>query len=502
MVVGAGASGSALAARLCERDCSVLLLEAGSALRDPAADRLSNVSFALTRRDWGLEVDLAPGRRSPYPQGKAAGGGSAVNGALAFRGLPGDYDGWAALGNEPWSWAKLLPCFRRLEDDRDAGGPLHGRGGPIPVVRWPEAELTAQQRAFRDACLAHGFAFVADHNDGRSFGVGPFPMNREGGLRVSTAMGYLEPARSRANLAIESGAHAVRVRFAGRRAVGVDYEQGGARCFAGAGEVILAAGAIQTPALLLRSGVGPAAALAGLGIELVCDLPGVGANLIEHPGAYLLAVPEPGVCDPGEVQFQLGVRAPRSDAADEGELFFGMLSTWDLSAQPELAARVGAPMVFALTCGVQRPHARGRVTLVRADASAAPRVELNLLGHSDDLRRLRAALRTCRELAAQPVLAQRMQRLALLADASFADDAALDRYLRATCVPWYHPCGTARMGPDSDPRAVVDPLLRVRGALGLRVADASVIPLIPRAPTNLTCIAIGERAAELVAAGA
>ena len=159
-------------------------------------------------------------------------------------------------------------------------------------------------------------------------------------------------------------------------------------------------------------------------------------------------------------------------------------------------------LVFALTCGVQRPHARGRVTLVRADASAAPRVELNLLGHSDDLRRLRAALRTCRELAAQPVLAQRMQRLALLADASFADDAALDRYLRATCVPWYHPCGTARMGPDSDPGAVVDPLLRVRGALGLRVADASVIPLIPRAPTNLTCIAIGERAAELVAAGA
>ena len=177
-----------------------------------------------------------------------------------------------------------------------------------------------------------------------------------------------------------------------------------------------------------------------------------------------------------------------------------MLSYWDLSTQPELAARVGAPLVFALTCGVQRPQARGRVGLARADA-LAPRVELNLLGHPEDRRRLRAALRTCRELSLQPALAPRIRRLALLDDSTFADDAALDGYLRATCVPWYHPCGTARMGPDSDPDAVVDPSLRVRGIDGLRVADASVIPLIPRAPTNLTCIAIGERAAELVAAG-
>jgi choline dehydrogenase len=227
----------------------------------------------------------------------------------------------------------------------------------------------------------------------------------------------------------------------------------------------------------------------------------VGANLMEHPGTFLLAVPAPGVCDPDEVQFQLGVRAPRTEDADEGELFFGMMSYWDLSTQPELAARVGAPLVFALTCGVQRPRARGRVGLVRADA-LAPRVELNLLGHPEDLRRLRVALRTCRELSLQPALAPRIRRLALLDGATFADDAALDGYLRATCVPWYHPCGTARMGPDSDPDAVVDPSLRVRGVDGLRVADASVIPLIPRAPTNLTCIAIGERAAELVAAGA
>ena len=502
VVVGSGAAGGALAARLAERGGgSVLVVEAGPVERQPEADRLSNVSFALTQRDWGLEVELAPGRRSAYPQGKAAGGSSAVNGALALRGLPSDYDGWAALGNAPWSWAELLPCFRRLEDDRDASGPLHGRGGPIPIVRWGEPELTAQQRAFRDGCLAHGFAAVADHNDGRSFGVGPFPMNRAEGRRVSTAMGYLEPARALPGLAIEGGARAVRVRFEGRRATGVELEQRGERRFAAAREVILAAGAIQTPALLWRSGVGPAAELARLGIDVVCDLPGVGASLMEHVGAFLLAVPEPGVCDPSEVQFQLGVRAPRSEHADEGELFFGMMSYWDLAAQPELAARAGAPLVFALTCGVQRPHARGRVRLDGADPSLPPRVELNLLGHPEDRRRLRHALRTCRALAAQPPLARRIRRLALLDDAAFHDDAALDAYLAATCLPWYHPSGTARMGPDRDPGAVVDPTLRVRGVEGLRVADASVIPRIPRAPTNLTCIAIGERAADLVAAG-
>ena len=501
VVVGAGAAGGALAARLASRgDREVLLLEAGRASPEPEADRLSNVSFALTPRDWGLEVELAPGRRSPYPQGKALGGSSAVNGALAFRGLPGDYDGWAALGNAPWSWAELLPCFRRLEDDRDASGPLHGRGGPIPIVRWQEPELTAQQGAFRDACLAHGFAAVADHNDGRSFGVGPFPMNRAEGLRVSTAMGYLEPARAKSGLAIEGGARAVRVRFDGRRATGVEIEQRGERRFAAAREVVLAAGAIQTPALLWRSGVGPGAELARLGIDVVCDAPGVGAGLMEHVGAFVLAVPEPGACDPSEVQFQLGVRAPRCEHADEGELFFGMMSHWDLAAQPELAARAGAPLVFALTCGVQRPHARGRVSLASADATTPPRVELNLLGHPEDRRRLRHALRTCRALAAEPALARRIRRLALVDDATFGDDAALDAYLGAGCLPWYHPCGTARMGPDRDPGAVVDPELRVRGVEGLRVADASVIPLIPRAPTNLTCIAIGERAAELVAA--
>jgi len=503
VVVGAGASGSALAARLSEGgERSVLLLEAGPVEPSPEADRLSNVSFALTPRDWGLEVELAPGRRSPYPQGKTLGGGSAVNGALAFRGLPGDYDGWAALGNAAWSWDRLLPCFRRLEDDRDAAGPAHGRGGPIPIVRWQEAELTAPQRAFREACLARGFAAVADHNDGRSLGVGPFPMNRAEGVRISTALGYLEPARARENLAIEGGARARRVRFEGRRAIGVEIERRGERGFAGAGEVILTAGALQTPALLWRSGVGPAAELARLGVPLVCDLPGVGANLIEHVGAFLLAVPEPGACDPAEVQFQLGVRAPRSDAAEDGELFFGMMSHWDLSPLPELASRAGAPLVLALTCGVQRPHARGRVRLASADAAAPPQVELNLLGHAEDRRRLRAALRTCRALAAEPALARRIRRLALLDDAAFADDAALDAYLGASCVPWYHPCGTARMGPDGDPGAVVDPALRVRGVLGLRVADASVIPVIPRAPTNLTCIAIGERAAELLREGA
>ena len=482
----------------------MLLLEAGPAERDPAADLLTNVTFAQTASDWGLQATATPGRILDYPQGRALGGGSAVNGALAFRPLPEDLDSWAAAGNPGWAWDDLLPCLRRLEDDPLGPSDVHGTGGPIPVERYSSDELTSQQRAFHDGCVAVGLASIADHNDGVSSGVGPWPMNRRDGLRASTNLGYLRPAASRANLTVVGDALVDKVVIVDGRAVGVDAVVSGTAVRYDAGEVVVSAGSIQSPAVLWRSGIGPAAGLSRLGITVVADLPGVGANLVEHPGAFLFVVPAEGVCDPTEVQFQLGARTTAPGSPHRNDVLLGMMSHWDLRATPDFQALVGADVIFALTCGVFLPVARGSVTLTSAAADAHPVVDLNLCGDPEDVRRLVAALRLLDDVARSEPVRDRMKGYALLSDSVWDSDDALGAYATSTCAPWYHPSGTCRMGPAADtgtagsPGTVVDHLLRVHGVDGLRVADLSIAPTIPRATTNLTAIAIGERAAELM----
>ena len=506
IVVGAGAAGATLAARLSE-DTSrrVLLLEAGSVDRDAVADQLSKVTFALTQRDWGMSADVVPGRSTPFPQGKAAGGGSAVNMALALRPLPEDIDAWAAAGNPGWAWADLLPALRRLEDDpfgASARPEVHGRGGPIPIVRWAPDELTSQSRAFLAGCVEAGLPEIVDHNDGTATGVGSFPMNRRDGERISTALGYLEPARDRANLHVRGGVLVDRILLEEGRAVGVVLvDETGGRSVARGARVIVAAGAIHSPAVLMRSGIGDASMLRDLGIDVVAHLAGVGQNLMEHPGAFLFVLPEAGVCDTSEVQFQLGVCTTAPGSADRNDLLLGMMNHWDLRATPEFRDVVGADVIFALTCGVLSPRARGSVRLTSADPSFAPHIDLNLCGHVDDVARLVAALKLQYRIARTGAMRDRIRGFAMIDERALADgdDAALAGYVRAVCAPWYHPSGTCRMGPASDPFAVVDAGLAVHGVDALFVADASIIPVIPRATTNLTAIAIGERAAELLA---
>lgn len=499
IVVGAGAAGAALAARVSEDPTRrVLLLEAGPAERDPAADMLSNVTFTQTPSDWGLQAQATPGRLLDYPQGRALGGGSAVNSALAIRPLPDDLDSWAAAGNPGWAWNDVLPCLKRLEDDPLGPSPVHGAGGPIPVARYAPAEYTAQQQAFHDGCVAAGLASIADHNDGVSSGVGPFPMNRRDGLRVSTNLGYLRPAIGRRNLTILGDALVDRVVVRSGRAVGVDAIVARVPVRYEAGEVVVCAGAIQSPALLWRSGIGPADALADLGITVAIDLPGVGANLAEHPGAFLFVIPAEGACDLSEVQFQLGARTTAPASPHRNDLLLGMMSHWDLRGAPDFRRLVGVDVIFALTCGVFLPAARGSVTLRSAAADAAPVIDLNLCGDPDDVRRLVSGLRLLREIAESAPMRDRMTGFALLAPDAWDSDDALGAYAQSICAPWYHPAGTCRMGPASDGANVVDHLLRVHGLDGLRVADLSIAPTIPRATTNLTAIAIGERAAELI----
>jgi choline dehydrogenase len=503
VVVGAGSSGVALACRLSEDPGrSVLLLEAGlGAPLFSEADLLSNVSFATSQRDWALRAQVSGGRELDYPQGKFVGGGSSVNGALAFRGAPEDFDNWLAGGNPSWGWPPMLDAYCRLEHDVDFGGTsaAHGDDGPVPIVRWHERELVDIQRAFRQACLAQGYPWTDDHNDPTSTGIGSFPMNRSEGRRMSTALTYLPAAADRPNLTVWSDALVHRVVLAGGRATGVTLERGGDRAEVTAGEVVLCAGAIQTPALLWRSGVGPPEELSALGIETKVANRAVGANLTDHPGVFYFVSPGARRAPFSEPQYQLGARYTSTTATEGNDMFLSMMNYWDLSGSPDFQAMLGVDSVVVFTCGVHQPGSRGRVWLTSADPAVAPRIDLNLLDDPRDVDRLVEGFRRCAALAEHDAMADFVGG-ALLFDGDLADDEAVAGYIRAVVAPWYHPVGTCRMGPHDNADAVVGDDLGVHGIDRLRVADASIMPRITRAPTNLTAIAIGERAASFIAA--
>lgn len=500
IIVGAGSSGGVLAARLSEDPTRrVLLLEAGpdyASIEATPADLRDSTWISVVHHDWGFKADAIKGREIEFPRGKVTGGSSAVNATIALRGVPADYDEWAGLGNSEWAWSRVLPYFRKLEDDQDEGGPLHGRGGPIPVRRWRPSELVPLQQACLDAGQAQGFARVADHNHPEATGIGPWPMNQRDGLRVSTAIGYLLPARRRRNLTIRPDCLVSRVLLEGSRAVGVELASAGATEIVRGRRIILSAGAIASPAILLRSGIGPRGDLEALGITPAVDLPGVGANLIDHPLASVALVPRPGVCDKTQPVVQVAARHTAPGSAEWNDMQLFMISQADLTEIPAAMALVGAPMIFAVGVALQRPRSRGRLSLTSPDPRSPPRIELNYLDHPEDMRRMVEGIRLAWRVAQWPAIAQRAERIAILTEDMVDSDEFLQGYLQMAVSTLYHPVGTARMGPDGDGGAVVDQRGRVRGVDGLAVVDASIMPNVPRANTNLTCVMIGERVAD------
>ncbi|KJK07271.1 choline dehydrogenase [Burkholderiaceae bacterium 16] len=523
IVVGAGSAGCVLANRLSENGRhEVCLLEAGPPDRYPWIHIPIGYGKTMFHKtvNWGFYTDPDPNmldRRIYWPRGRTLGGCSAINGLIYVRGQRQDYDHWAALGNPGWGWDECLPYFRKLENNDLGEGPTHGTTGPLNATSIDSRHPLVD--AFIEAGRRLGVPYREDFNTGEQEGAGYYQLTTRKGWRCSTAVAYLRPARGRPNLRIETDAHATAILFEGRRAIGVRYMQGGrSRTVLARREVLLCAGALQSPQLLQLSGVGSAPLLQSLGVQVVHALPGVGENLQDHLQVRLIyEVSRPittndqlrtlsGKARMG-LEWLLFRKGPLAIGINQGAMFCRALP--DESATPDtqfhfstLSADMAGGNVHPFSgctysvCQL-RPESRGSVRIKSTDPFEPPSMQPNYLSTELDQRSAVAAVKFARSVAQAEPMRGLMKREFRPGDAVRTDDEIL-HFCRQYGATIFHPSGTARMGPARDALAVVDARLRVHGVAGLRVVDCSIMPTLVSGNTNVPVVMVAERAADFI----